>query len=161
MKSDLHHVMIKIVQTCVFMLFMFQAGSPASSGLRKLGKCYTRHFGCYYLRRYDQCICTAKRGCLNMFKYKTKKDCEVDNFNKMDPCLSNPCHSGICMPKKGWRKYSCDCLETGFYGRHCHKKCPQITLYYAMEHQSHFFEQKDWRRTLLACVFPRPRRTIT
>lgn len=117
-------------------------------------RCRTKHFGCHYLRAHDKCVCKVKKACINPFRYKTENECKQAHVKKNNPCRRNSCQHGRCMPKK-WNKYSCDCLETGYYGKFCHKKCPQITLYYAMEHLSQFFQHKNWKKTLLACVFPR------
>lgn len=157
--------MVTLFQMVIFSLFVlfYAASSAKTKDLSIKLKCYTKHYGCYYVRSHNRCVCTIKRGCENNFKYKTRQECNTDNLykKKIEPCAKNPCNQGTCSPNKnGWRKYTCNCLETGFYGKRCHKKCPQMTLYYAMENHSHFFEQKDWKRTLLACIVPRPPRTI-
>jgi len=118
-------------------------------------RCRTKHFGCHYMRTHDKCVCKMKRACTNPFRYKTETECRKAHVKKIDPCQNNLCQHGRCIPKKGWSKYSCDCLETGYYGKFCHKRCPQISLYYAMEHLSHFFQHKYWKKTLLACAVPR------
>merc|ERR1712002_986581 len=124
--------MVYIVNTCILYFVSLLALDAASSSgeAHGLRRCLAKHFGCYYLRSFDKCVCKIKRGCSNSFKYQTLSECVAHNFKKVDPCAGNPCNKGVCVPKRGRNKFTCDCLETGFYGRQCHKKCPMITLYY-------------------------------
>ncbi|EDO47040.1 predicted protein [Nematostella vectensis] len=41
-----------------------------------------------------------------------------------DPCKPNPCkHDGYCV-QVGQTGFRCLCQQTGYYGQHCHERCP-------------------------------------
>ena len=36
----------------------------------------------------------------------------------VDPCLSNPCLNGYCLPSTGYSSYFCNC-QSGYTGKYC------------------------------------------
>ncbi|XP_032219932.1 adhesive plaque matrix protein 2 [Nematostella vectensis] len=70
------------------------------------------------------CWCDRAFCCRNPFKYENLASCLLHNKPSADPCKPNPCkHDGYCV-QVGQTGFRCLCQQTGYYGQHCHERCP-------------------------------------
>ncbi|XP_019647517.1 PREDICTED: adhesive plaque matrix protein 2-like [Branchiostoma belcheri] len=78
--------------------------------------------GCRVAEGRKYCECGKVTACDNPYKFKSDRECMKDLFS--DVCNPNPCKNGGRCSQKG-KQYACLCSNTGFYGRRCHKACPE------------------------------------
>lgn len=126
--------------------------APKLTCIRSL-KCTVAHQGCYVvdgLCRCDQALC-----CNNPFNYSTLESCLADNALQLeDPCKDDPCkNNGYCVQLMGQYSYRCDCYGTGYFGPHCHKKCPKDARkeIYSLKGKTEE-HARNRKRYLMACL---------
>ncbi|KAK8396284.1 hypothetical protein O3P69_005375 [Scylla paramamosain] len=76
--------------------------------------------------RLEEGACVCGLGCDTVFRFATREQCQAALKEKeKDPCEDNPCRNGgVCSQTLREPGYQCLCVNTGYYGRACHKKCP-------------------------------------
>ncbi|XP_050685972.1 EGF-like repeat and discoidin I-like domain-containing protein 3 [Eriocheir sinensis] len=76
--------------------------------------------------RLEEGGCVCGLGCDTTFRYATREQCQAAlKEQQQDPCETKPCRNGgLCSQISRDPGYQCLCVNTGYYGRTCHKKCP-------------------------------------
>ncbi|XP_042217517.1 protein crumbs homolog 2-like [Homarus americanus] len=90
--------------------------------------------------RIDDGACVCGLGCDTSFRYSTRDQCQTAlKGEKADPCESTPCkNSGVCSQIVRDPGYQCLCVNTGYYGHVCHKKCPTPEEFNNMDPSTQF-----------------------